>query len=53
MVSVVVGIVLVIVAVVLWLGHISLEHALALLIGAAGVLVLLGGFLPGRYLRRE
>ncbi len=44
MLSVIIGIALVIVAVVLWLGHISVEHALAILIGLIGVLVLLYGF---------
>jgi Flp pilus assembly protein protease CpaA len=44
MVSVIIGVVLVIVAVVLWVGHLSVEHALAILIGALGVLVLLYGF---------
>jgi hypothetical protein len=52
MVSVIIGIVLVVVAVVLWLGHISAGHALAILIGAAGVLMLLWGFVPGTYMRR-
>ena len=52
MVSVIVGIILVVVAVVLWLGHISTEHALAILIGALGVLILLWGFVPGTYMRR-
>lgn len=44
MVSVLIGIVMVIVAVLLWLGNISVAHALALLIGLVGVLVLLWGF---------
>jgi Flp pilus assembly protein TadB len=44
MFSVLIGIALVIVAVVLWLGHVSVGHALAILIGLAGVLVLLYGF---------
>lgn len=44
MVSVLIGIVMVIVAVLLWLGNISVGHALALLIGLVGVLVLLWGF---------
>ena len=43
MFSVLIGIALVIVAVVLWLGNISVTHALAILIGLIGVLVLLWG----------
>jgi hypothetical protein len=44
MVSVLIGIVMVIVAVLLWLGNITVAHALAILIGLVGVLVLLWGF---------
>jgi hypothetical protein len=44
MFSVLIGIVMVIAAVLLWLGNISVAHALALLIGLVGVLVLLYGF---------
>ena len=44
MLSVLIGIALVIVAVVLWLGNITVPHALAILIGLIGVLVLLYGF---------
>jgi len=44
MFSVLIGIVLVIVAVVLWLGGMTVTHALAILIGLLGVLVLLYGF---------
>jgi hypothetical protein len=44
MVSVLIGIVLVIAAVLLWLGNITVAHALALFIGFVGVLVLLWGF---------
>jgi hypothetical protein len=44
MFSVLIGIALVIVAVVLWLGTVSVAHALAILIGLIGVLVLLYGF---------
>lgn len=43
MFSVLIGIVLVIAAVLLWLGNISVAHALAILIGLVGVLVLLYG----------
>jgi hypothetical protein len=51
-VSVLIGIVLIIVAVIMWLGHITPEHAIAILTGAIGVLVLLGGVIPGGYFRR-
>lgn len=44
MLSVLIGVVLVIVAVVLWLGNMTVAHALAILIGLVGVLVLLYGF---------
>ena len=44
MFSVLIGIALVIVAVVLWLGGVTVAHALAILIGLIGVLVLLWGF---------
>jgi hypothetical protein len=53
MISIIIGIVLVIIAVLMWVGHIPVEHALALLTGAIGVLILLGGFLPGSYFRRD
>lgn len=53
MVSVIAGIVLVIVAVILWLGNITVPHALAILIGVIGVLCILGGFVPGHYFRRD
>jgi drug/metabolite transporter (DMT)-like permease len=52
MIAALTGIIMVIVAVVLWLGNISTGHALAILIGILGVLIILGGLLPGRYLRR-
>jgi hypothetical protein len=48
MVGFIAGIVLIIVAVFMWVGHISPEHAIALLTGAIGVLVL-----SGRYLWRD
>jgi uncharacterized membrane protein len=44
MFSVLIGIALVVVAVVLWMAGISVAHALAILIGLIGVLVLLYGF---------
>jgi len=51
MVSVLIGVLMIIVAVVLWLGHISLAHAVAIMIGLIGLIVLLYGALPGRYTR--
>ena len=44
MFSVLIGIALVIVAVLTWLGSMSVAHALAIFIGLVGVLVLLYGF---------
>jgi hypothetical protein len=44
MFSVLIGIALVILAVVLWLGGVTVPHALAILIGLVGILVLLYGF---------
>lgn len=44
MFSVLIGVVLVIAAALLWLGSLSVAHALAILIGLVGVLVLLYGF---------
>ena len=52
MIAAIIGIILVIVGVVLWLGDVSTAHALAILIGVLGVLIILGGLLPGRYIRR-
>lgn len=43
MFSVLIGIVMVITAVLLWLGSLTVAHALAILIGLVGVLVLLYG----------
>jgi hypothetical protein len=53
MISVLVGIVLVIVAVILWVGSMSLAHAVAILIGLIGILVILWGLgeRGGRYSR--
>jgi hypothetical protein len=52
MVAILVGIALVIVAVVLWLGDVSTAHALAIFIGIIGLLIALAGIIPGQYLRR-
>jgi hypothetical protein len=46
MFSVLAGIVLVILACVLWFGHVSVEHALAITIGLVGVIIILGGIVP-------
>ena len=43
-----IGIALVIVGVVLWLGDLSTGHAVAILIGALGVLLILWWVAPGR-----
>jgi len=53
MLSVLIGVALVIVAVVLWLGNITVPHALAIFIGLFGVLILVWGFgdRAGRYTR--
>lgn len=53
MASIIAGIILVITAVFLWAGTISLVHALALTIGTIGVLVLLYGVVPVAYFRRR
>jgi hypothetical protein len=50
--SVIAGIVLVIAAVILWLGHLTVDHALAILIGVIGVLILLFGVVPVTWVRR-
>lgn len=53
MASVIIGIFLVIVSVVTWLGHVTPAHAIAILLGAIGVLLIIGGVVPVRYFRRE
>jgi hypothetical protein len=40
-IAVLIGIILIIVAVVEWLGHLSTSHAVAILIGLLGVLLVL------------
>ncbi len=52
MVAVLIGIVLVIVAVLLWLGTITVAHALAIFIGLIGVALVLYWGLPGGWGRR-
>jgi hypothetical protein len=46
------GIALIITAVVLWLGNLTVAHALAILIGLTGVLLVLYWGVPGAYGRR-
>ncbi len=48
MLSVIVGIIVIIVAVFEWVGHVSIIHALAILTGIVGISILLGG-LGDRY----
>ena len=54
MLAVLIGIVLIITAVVLWVGHLTTGHAVAILIGALGVLLVAYWALPaGAYARRS
>jgi hypothetical protein len=53
MLAVIIGIILIIVAVFMWVGHITPEHAIAILTGAIGVLILLGGVVPWENFRRR
>jgi uncharacterized membrane protein len=46
MFSILAGIFLVILACVLWFGHISLEHSMAIVIGIIGVIIALYGVVP-------
>jgi len=48
MLSVLVGIIVIVVAVFEWSGHITVSHALAIIIGILGVFIILGG-LGDRY----
>ena len=52
MIAVLIGIVLIIAGIVLWLGALSVAHALALLIGLTGVLLLLYWAYPAGWARR-
>lgn len=49
MISVLIGIVVIIIAVLEWVGHIPVNHALALIIGIIGVSIILGGLAGDRY----
>lgn len=53
MIAAIIGIILIVVAVITWVGHVTLAHAVALLIGAIGALILLGGVVPWDYFRRQ
>jgi hypothetical protein len=54
MIAVLIGLALVVVAVVLWVGALTVAHAVAILIGALGVLLVLYWALPaGAYARRS
>jgi hypothetical protein len=53
MLAIIGGIVLIIVGVILWFGHISTDHALAIFIGIVGIIILLAGVLPGQYWTRN
>lgn len=48
MLSIIIGIIVIIVAVFTWLGHVTTPHALAILMLIAGVSIILGG-LGDRY----
>jgi hypothetical protein len=52
MLAVVAGIALIIVAVILWLGNMTSGHALAILMGITGVLLLAYWAYPGGWTRR-
>jgi hypothetical protein len=53
MVSIIVGVVLVIVGIVTWVGTMSVAHALAIFIGLMGILILVYGVAPVAYIRRQ
>jgi hypothetical protein len=53
MLAVVIGIAFVILAVVLWLAGITIGHALAILIGLIGILIILYGVVPASVWRRR
>lgn len=53
MASIIAGIVLIIAAVLLWAGTLTLVHAMAITIGILGVLILLYGVVPVAYFRRR
>ena len=51
MLSVLVGIIVIVVAVIEWFGHVTVPHALAIIIGILGVFIILGGFGDRYYTR--
>lgn len=54
MLAILIGLALVIVAVVLWLGHLTTAHAVAIGIGLLGVLLVLYGTVPAAsFVRRR
>jgi hypothetical protein len=54
MIAVLIGIALIIVAVIEWLGNLSITHAIAILTGVAGILLVLYWALPASaYARRR
>jgi hypothetical protein len=53
MIAVLIGIALIITAVVLWLGGVTVLHAVAILIGLTGVLLVLWWAAPGKAFARR
>ena len=53
MLSVLIGVVVIVISVVEWLGHVTVIHALAILTGLVGIMILLGGIgeRGGKYTR--
>jgi hypothetical protein len=49
MLAVLIGIVVIVIAVVTWLGHLTVNHALAVIIFIAGVSIILGALQGDRY----
>jgi hypothetical protein len=53
MLAVLLGLVLVIVAVVTWLGQLGAAHAVAIGLGVLGVLLVVYGAVPAQWVRRS
>ena len=51
MLSVLIGVIVIVISVIEWFGHITVIHALAILTGILGVFIILGG-LGDRYYTR-
>jgi hypothetical protein len=49
MLAVLIGIIVVIIAVFVWLGHVTVNHALAIIILIAGISIILGALQGDRY----